>query len=161
MPPPVLPILRAVGVAGSSSIDDVVRAVTEANLQEEQAPRVEFVPGVWMMPVRTATLPPATHTNVWLPGSRRFAIVDPGSDDSEEVEKLLRVVARRARGGDSPCAVVLTHHHGDHVAGAAIVAGRLDLPIRAHESVLDGLDAPPGSTMEPIADGEVLDLGGE
>jgi len=161
VPPPVLPILRAVGAAGSSSVDDVVRAVAEANLQEEQAPRVEFVPGVWMMPVRTATLPPATHTNVWLPGSRRFAIVDPGSDDSEEVEKLLGVVARRARGGDSPCAVVLTHHHGDHVAGAATVAARLDLPIRAHESVLDGLDASSGSTTEPIADGEVLDLGGE
>jgi glyoxylase-like metal-dependent hydrolase (beta-lactamase superfamily II)/ADP-ribose pyrophosphatase YjhB (NUDIX family) len=161
VPPPVLPILRAVGGAGSSAIDDVVRAVAEANLEEERAPRIEFVPGVWMTPVRTATLPPATHTNVWLPGKRRFAVVDPGSADNEEVEKLLGVVARRARDGDSPCAVLLTHHHRDHLAGAVIVAARLDLPIRAHTDVLDGLDAPSGTEMEPIADGELLDLGGE
>lgn len=162
VPPPLLPILRAVGCVSSQLLDDVVRAVEQANDGEERAPRIEFVPGVWMLPLRTMTLPPATHTNVWIPGGRRFVLVDPGSDDAEEIERLLRVVERRTRSGGTAAAVLLTHHHADHMQGAARVARALGVPIRAHDSVLRELDArAPGSALEPLGEGDVLDLGGE
>lgn len=158
--PPTLPILRALG-AETGEIDDLAARVTRANAGEERAPRIEFVPGVWMFPARTATLPPATHTNVWMPGGERFAIVDPGSTEPDENRRLTEVIERRCRLGQRPSAVVLTHEHRDHVGGAATVARALDLPVRAHALVLDALASQlDGCERRPIADGEELDLGG-
>lgn len=162
IPPPVIPILRAIDAAGHGGFEDVVRAVRATNDEEQLAPRIEFVPGVWMLPVRTETLAPATHTNVWIPGEKRFAIVDPGSSETAEIERLLRVVERRARAGGDPAMVLLTHHHRDHVSGAAAVARALNVPLRAHQSVLAELSPELGGLeSQPLAEDEVLDLGGE
>ncbi len=162
LPPPVLPILRAIAAHDRGGRVDLSRALAAVNAAEERAPRIEFLPGLWMLPVRTATLPPATHTNVWLPGAGRFVVVDPGSSDPQELERLLAVVARRKLAGGEPVAVVLTHHHHDHVAGAAQVARALDLPVRADEQVLRLLGSRlSGVAAEPLADGDRLDLDGE
>lgn len=68
LPPPVVPILRALRATNGRSLDDVAHRLAEVNAQEERAPRIEFVPDLWMMPMRTATMPPASHTNAWFPG---------------------------------------------------------------------------------------------
>jgi glyoxylase-like metal-dependent hydrolase (beta-lactamase superfamily II) len=160
VPPPVVAVLRAMDDDGVS-VAQLTEGVRRANEQEELGPRIEFVPGIWMLPVATRTLPPATHTNVWMPGKRSFVIVDPGSDDDDEHTRLFRVVERRrTEQGASPSAVVLTHHHDDHVAGAARVASELALPVRAHADVLARLDLG-GLRTEELRDGDVVDLGGE
>jgi glyoxylase-like metal-dependent hydrolase (beta-lactamase superfamily II)/8-oxo-dGTP pyrophosphatase MutT (NUDIX family) len=161
LPPPVVPILRVLAEAGGASAGETAARIAAANREEERAPRIEFAPDVWMLPVRTATLPPATHTNVWLPGGADFAIVDPGSDDDEELRRLLAVIERRRALGSCPLCVLLTHHHRDHVAGAAAVAAALGLPVRAHARTLDAV-APllGGVERRPVADGEAIDLGG-
>jgi glyoxylase-like metal-dependent hydrolase (beta-lactamase superfamily II)/stress-induced morphogen/8-oxo-dGTP pyrophosphatase MutT (NUDIX family) len=162
VPPPVLPILRALAASGAGPVPAAARAVAAANALEERAPRIEFAPDVWMLPVRTATLPPATHTNVWMPGLGRFVVVDPGSDDTAEIERLLAVIERR-RGetGGRPVAVVLTHHHRDHAAGAGRVAAALGVPLGAHPATLERLAGLPRE-IERIAidDRDALDLGG-
>jgi glyoxylase-like metal-dependent hydrolase (beta-lactamase superfamily II) len=161
LPPPIVPILRALAEAAGEPLDEVARRVAAVNLEEERAPRVEFAPDVWMLPVRSATLPPASHTNVWLPGGRRFLLVDPGSPDEDELARLLEVVERRRALGHRPVAVFLTHHHRDHVAGAASVARALGLSVRAHEATFDVLAAAlDGLDRTPLADGETLDLDG-
>ena len=161
LPPPIVPILRVLAGAGTASLDQVAERVAEANAQEERAPRIEFAPDVWMLPVRSRTLPPATHTNVWLPGGRRFVIVDPGSGNAAELERLLEVVKRRVAAGDEPIAVLLTHHHRDHVAGVAHVCHALGLPVRAHAETLRALGRPvAGCVFEPLDDGAELDLKG-
>ncbi len=161
LPPPILAILRALAGAGASSLSRVAQRVAQANAQEERVPRIEFAPDVWMLPVRTRTLPPATHTNVWLPGGRRFVIVDPGSSNPAELDRLLEVVERRRATGDEPVAVLLTHHHRDHAAGAANVCDALGLPLRAHVETLRAMGQPAaGCALEPLADGEELDLKG-
>jgi len=160
VPPPVLPLLRAL----REPHDDVaalVKRVREVNAGEERHPRIEFVPGIWTLPVATRTLPPATHTNAWMPGLGSFAILDPGSDDEGEVERLLEVVARHRREtGSEPVAVVLTHHHDDHVAGARQLATELALPVKAHADTLSRVDLT-GLRVEELKDGDVVDLGGE
>jgi glyoxylase-like metal-dependent hydrolase (beta-lactamase superfamily II)/8-oxo-dGTP pyrophosphatase MutT (NUDIX family) len=162
LPPPVPPILRTLAAHARSSCQELARAVAATNAEEERAPRIEFLPGLWMLPVRTATLPPATHTNVWMPGRGRFVIVDPGSSDPDELDRLLAVVTRRMRAGGRPVAVMLTHHHRDHVAGAVPVARALGLPIRADERVLRGLASElSGIPAVPLVDSERLDLDGE
>jgi ribonuclease/clavin/mitogillin len=161
IPPPVLPILRSLADAGTD-LDLTARNVAEANTLEQQTGRVEFVPNVWLLPMLTETLPPATHTNVWMPGGQRFVILDPGSTAEAEQARLVAVVKRRqAELGQTAAAVLLTHHHRDHVAGAPAVARSLGLPLRAHASVLEGLgDACDGLDLQPIADGDEIDLGG-
>jgi glyoxylase-like metal-dependent hydrolase (beta-lactamase superfamily II)/8-oxo-dGTP pyrophosphatase MutT (NUDIX family) len=161
LPPPILPILRTLADTAGRPLDEVARQVAAANALEERAPRIEFAPGVWMLPVRTATLPPASHTNVWLPGGRRFVLVDPGSGDDHEVARVLEVVDRRRGLGDEPAAVLLTHHHRDHVAGARDAARALGLPVRAHAATLDALGpALDGLDLDPLTDGQRLDLAG-
>jgi glyoxylase-like metal-dependent hydrolase (beta-lactamase superfamily II) len=106
-------------------------------------------------------MPPASHTNVWMPGGRRFVVIDPGSDEEDEIVRLLEVVERRRALGHHAIAVVLTHHHRDHVSGAALVARALGLPVRAHAATLDALEANLGGLdRTPILDGETIDLDG-
>jgi glyoxylase-like metal-dependent hydrolase (beta-lactamase superfamily II)/8-oxo-dGTP pyrophosphatase MutT (NUDIX family) len=157
VPPPVVTILRALVVKPPTSPQAMAATVSLLNAEEQLSPRIEFVPGIWALAQRTRTLPPASCTNVWLPGGIRFVIVDPGSDDTAEIKALLAVVRKREATGSIPVAVVLTHHHRDHVSGAAAVARELGLPIRAHAETIARL---PGIHGQPIADGETLDLDG-
>lgn len=161
LPPPVLAILRALGSSAGHPATEVARRVAEANAQEERSPRIEFAPDVWMLPLRTATLPPATHTNVWLPGGSRFVVIDPGATAADELARLYEVVARRRRLGHEALAIVLTHHHADHSAGCGDVARKLGLPVWAHASTLEQL-APSfeGLVVQAIEDGQIIDLGG-
>jgi len=161
VPPPVLPILRCLARHESASLEQLAEAIRQANQREERTPRIEFTPGTWMVPLSTATLPPATHTNVWFPGGRFFAIVDPGSDEPEELDRLAGVIERRCSDGDRLRMVLLTHHHQDHVDGVAQIATRLDVPVCAHEATLEPLRDRLGDLRTlTIADGETIDLAG-
>ncbi|HEX5041258.1 MAG TPA: MBL fold metallo-hydrolase [Candidatus Polarisedimenticolaceae bacterium] len=158
VPPPVLPLLRALRDGHAQGLAARLR---EVNAGEARTPRIEFVPDVWMLPLRTRTLPPATHTNVWMPGGTRFVVLDPGTADGEELGALARAVERRVGEGATLEAILLTHGHPDHVAGAHLAADLLGVPVRAHALVLDALAAALGPRAgEPLAEGDVLDLGG-
>lgn len=82
-------------------------------------------------PVRSPTLPPATHTNVYLAGDADsgLAVIDPASPWEDEQASLDRALEALAL---PVTAVVLTHHHVDHVSGAAHLAGRTGALILAH-----------------------------
>jgi glyoxylase-like metal-dependent hydrolase (beta-lactamase superfamily II)/8-oxo-dGTP pyrophosphatase MutT (NUDIX family) len=163
IPPPILPILRELAEAGGASPGELALRIARANAEEQRAPRIEFVPDLWVLPVRTATLPPATHTNVWMPGGTRFVIIDPGATDPAERQRLLDVVARRRDLRHEPLAIVLTHHHQDHVGGAADIASRLGLPLRAHPATLEALRARariPAGLGTPLGDQDEIDLDG-
>ena len=161
LPPPILPIMRALASSAGQPPAAVARLVAEANAQEELAPRIEFTPDVWMLPVRAATLPPATHTNVWMPGGNRFVVIDPGATADAELARLYEVVERRRQLGHEPLAIALTHHHGDHTAGCGEVARRLGIPVWAHAKTLEQL-APSieGLDVLAIEDGQMIDLDG-
>ena len=156
VPPPLLPILRAMIAEPPSDARRFADRIRRLNEDEQPAPRIEFTPGVWALPVRSRTLPPASCTNVWIPGGRSFVVIDPGSGDAHENETLLAVIARRVAAGGRARAVVLTHHHRDHVAGAGEIARALGIPIRAHAETLARI----GMAGEPIEDGATLDLDG-
>jgi glyoxylase-like metal-dependent hydrolase (beta-lactamase superfamily II) len=86
-------------------------------------------PGIRVLALRSPTLPPAAHTNVYLVGPEAgpVAVVDPGSPYPDQLATLDRVLERLP-----PAVILLTHHHGDHVGGAAVLAQRWSLPIAAH-----------------------------
>jgi glyoxylase-like metal-dependent hydrolase (beta-lactamase superfamily II) len=81
-----------------------------------------------IFPVRTPTLPPATHTNVYLlEGRAGFSVVDPASPYDDERAALDAALEQLP-----VVEIVLTHHHVDHVSGAAHLAARLGVPVAAH-----------------------------
>lgn len=159
--PPILPPqLREISRAKGEALGDLARRLIAADQRQESCHRIEFVPGIWVLPVATETLPPATHTNVWMPGEGRFLIVDPGSSIESEIERLLRVVRRRREEGSRPKALLLSHHHRDHGAGAGVLAERLGLPVWAHPATLERVGLPGSLPQRKLLGGELLDLEG-
>ena len=116
----------------------------------------EVAEGVRVLPLRTPTLPPATHTNAFLVGEGELLFIEPAPGERAECDALIAVVERL----DSPLvAIALTHHHVDHVGGAAYLAERLSAPLWAHEETARSL---PALTFERhLVDGELLRVGGK
>lgn len=107
-----------------------VRGLVPAAASPDAPPvAVPVAPGIRVLALRTPTLPPAAHTNVYLvgPDAGPVAVVDPGSPYPEQQAALDRVLA-----ASPPAVVFLTHHHGDHVGGAQALADRWGVPIAAH-----------------------------
>jgi len=93
---------------------------------------IEKAPGIMRFSVRTPTLPPATHTNVYILGERGpRTIVDPASPYPEERAALAEAI-RVASGDAQIAAIFLTHQHLDHVSGAKVLARATGAPIWAH-----------------------------
>ncbi len=120
------------------------------------AERIEFQQGVRLFPLRTLTLPPATHTNAYVLGTTELVVVDPGSADDAETDRLVALLEALRADGASLEAVVLTHHHGDHIGGLQRLVSRLKLPVWAHARTADRL---PVKADRLLVDGDVLSLG--
>lgn len=126
------------------------------NVEGFVAERIEFQQGVRLFPLRTLTLPPATHTNAYVLGTKELIVVDPGSIDDAETDRLIAMLRQLQAEGAGLKAVVLTHHHGDHIGGVARVVSQLKLPVWCHARTADRLDV---KTDRLLAEGELLTLG--
>ena len=128
---------------------------------------VRYTPGVWVLPCRTPTLPPATHTNAILVGGEHPYLVDPAPEAPEEREALFRQVDGLLRQGPGSRlrGVLVTHHHRDHIGSVAAAAVRYGVPVGAHPETLSRiggqLSGADGAALErrPLLGGEVLPLG--
>jgi endoribonuclease LACTB2 len=119
--------------------------------------RVEFLRGLFLVSLRTPTLPPATHTNAWILelGDGGLAVVDPGSPDRDEQARLEQVLADLEGDGLVLREVWLTHAHRDHVLGVCALRERHELVLRAHRHAAARL--PPGlGPVCPLEDGDLL-----
>lgn len=89
--------------------------------------------GLLRLPLATPTLPPATTTNHVLCGRESAIIVDPSCPDPVGLRCVVELVhALRERAGWRFSAIVLTHHHRDHIGMAPALADITGLPIRCH-----------------------------
>jgi endoribonuclease LACTB2 len=158
--PPILHILKVLAEDGPDAGLPRLVDPAESNLGPHR--RVEMRPGVLMFPLPTATLPPASTTNAYLLGFGEAVLVDPGPTDEREIDRLATALAvARERLGRRATAIWLTHHHPDHVGGAARLAELLGVPIAAHERTADRL-AERGITVDRLlSDGERVVLPGE
>ena len=121
----------------------------------------ELAPGIdgFRTPRATCLLAPNPSpmtldgTNTWLiaePGSASVVVVDPGPEDEGH---LRRVRAEAVEGDRRVAAILLTHGHPDHSAGAARFAELTGAPVRA---------ADPAQRLGPegLADADVVTAAG-
>ena len=110
-----------------------------------------------VLALRTPTLPPATTTNTMVMWGEAVAVVEPATPHPEEQRRLLDVLDRLAAEGRAVAAILLTHHHADHVGFARRLRDRTGAPIAAHRATAERL---PFAVDRMLDDGAVLDLGG-
>lgn len=158
--PPIVHILRVLAEEGPERGLPRLLDTAEANLGPMR--RIELRSGILMFPLAAATLPPSSHTNCFLLGHGEALLVDPGSPFPAENDRIVAALSiARERLGRHPVAILLTHHHPDHVAGAAELSRRLDLPIWAHAATRERLASRGIAVTRDLANGERLELAGE
>ncbi len=122
--PPTLAALRELG----SKPDSQQLATLQFSYDSErEVALIEPLPGLRILPVRSNTLPPATHTNCFVLGDeagKRIA-VDPSPADDAELQRLFNTL--QPLGIE---AIFITHHHGDHNERADVLARMMNLPLR-------------------------------
>ncbi len=156
--PPILHILRVLTDDGPEAGLPRLLEASEANLGPMR--RIEFRPGVVHLPLRTPTLPPATHTNAFLLGRDEVVLVDPASPLPEEIDRLRRAVAAAQDQGRRVRAIWLTHHHPDHVGAVNAMRETLGVPVQAHPATAEHLGRRGIRVDGTLSDGESVDLGG-
>jgi glyoxylase-like metal-dependent hydrolase (beta-lactamase superfamily II)/8-oxo-dGTP pyrophosphatase MutT (NUDIX family) len=158
----VPPVLHALRTLAEGITDDLV----ERFLRVPQAHglavrRIEFRPGFICFPVRTKTLPPATHTNCYIVGRDEFVVIDPASPFEEEQAALASCIDELIREGRRMREIILTHLHPDHVGGVHALRAHLShgVPVAAHRLTASALD---GNIRVDrlIEDRELIDLPG-
>jgi ribonuclease/clavin/mitogillin len=142
--PPVLHALKT--LAGGLTDDLVERFLSVPQARRQPTRRIEFLPRYICFPVRTKTLPPATHTNCYLIyNSSEILVIDPGSPYEDEQQALADCVDDLIAEGKSVREIVLTHVHPDHIAGVNALNDHLQIkhgarvPVGAHRLTADSL----------------------
>ena len=137
----VSPTIEALVLLAERPLDEALHTFRSQPAEFEDSDRVVHVQwGYDILPLETPPLPREMPTNALLIGTTEFYIVDPGPRGEREQAHLCAAIDARLARGDVARAILLTHHHPDHVGALDEVAARYDLPVWAHVRAGDRLE---------------------
>ena len=96
-------------------------------------------------PLKTETLPPATHTNCFIVGRKEFVVIDAAGKDEAEQQKLFAFIDSFVEKGFVCKEIIITHIHKDHFGGETVLQKHLQrkfglqIPISAHKLTAESL----------------------
>ncbi len=148
--PPVVTLLMEVDRCLNLCGQDMTAVAIDLEDRRPGRRSILFANGVEVVPVRTATLPPADHTNCYLVGDPDgdFVVVDPAFRHREGMEKVAEAVERH---NGNLVAIFYTHGHSDHMADKGLLKEAFDVPIWSASKSADRV----------LTDGEILTLGNQ
>ena len=148
--PPVVTLLMEVDRCLRLMDQDMERVAIDLETRMPGRRSILFAHGVEVIPVKTATLPPADHTNCYLVGDPEgeFIVVDPAFRHREGMEAVAEAVERHK---GELIAVFYTHGHSDHLADEGLLKEAFDVPIWSASPTADRV----------LRDGEILQLGSQ
>lgn len=151
--PPVVTLLMEIERTLERCERDMNTAATDIAERLPGRRSILFAHGVEVVPIKTATLPPADHTNCYLVGDPDgdFILVDPAVRMREDMEALATAVDRHR--GDL-IAVLFTHSHSDHLADMSLLKEAFDVPFWGSEYTARSVPC-----QRILTDGEQLRLG--
>lgn len=153
--PPVISVLMEIIRVMKFSNDDILEVAKNISSRKPGRQSILFAYGVEVVPIRTATLPPADHTNCYLVGDPNddFIIVDPAVRYREDMENLADAVERH---NGQPVAIAFSHSHGDHLADMDLLKEAFDLPVWGSDYTSKSVDCD-----KILNDGDKLQLGNQ
>ena len=152
--PPILIVLETLA---EHPLEEAISKLSDIPARYEGSGlAIRWTPGVEMLPVHSPPLPPSVPTNVFLIGHERFLVVDPAPSGSDEQAHLFAAIDRRIDSGHQLEAVLLTHHHLDHIGALDAVRKRYSLPVWTHVLTAKDYNLPLDRALE---DGDWIDLG--
>ena len=148
--PPVVTLLMEVVRCLEIMNGDMESVAIDLEKRKPGRRSILFAHGVEVVPVKTATLPPADHTNCYLVGDPEgdFVLVDPAFRHREGMEEVAEAVDRHK---GELIAILYTHTHSDHLADIGLLKEAFDVPIWSGTGQHDRL----------LSDGEILSLGNQ
>ena len=136
LPPPLIMILRELS---DGPLEQSIEQMAES--PPKQNSRIEFAPGVECLPLPTATLPPATHTNCYIlgvPGGERI-LIDPAAKCVDGLTQLQAKVNQILADGSTIKATIFTHRHADHIGDLSAISQIYQAPIWASSQTLEAI----------------------
>jgi glyoxylase-like metal-dependent hydrolase (beta-lactamase superfamily II)/8-oxo-dGTP pyrophosphatase MutT (NUDIX family) len=154
----VTPIFCALQALSEGAHDFAERMLnTPQSERDHYEQRVEFRYGFFLCPLRTPTIPPATHTNCYLVGGDEMVVIDPGAPYPSEQAILDNVIEKFRARGRRMREILITHLHPDHIGGVTHLAEKFNLPIAAHRLTAEAISGEV-RVDRLIEDGEVIEL---
>lgn len=143
------PVLISLQELTKTENGDLQKA-TENLLEKSQAcdGNIDFIelnPRIICFPLRTETLPPATHTNCFIVGRKEFVVIDAASKDDSELANLFQLTDSFIERGFVCREIIVSHLHKDHFGGESVLQNHfrakfgLEIPISAHKITAESL----------------------
>ncbi len=108
-----------------------------------------------ILPLSTITVPPYTTTNTVAYGQENFVIIDPATKNQEHQDLLVKYISNRLNKKQKFLAILLTHHHADHVGFAETLSQSFGVAIYAHPLAAQHLSF---TIDKKLVDGEIITL---
>lgn len=106
---------------------------------------IDLNPRIIGFPLKTETLPPATHTNCFIVGKREFVVIDAASKGEAEQVKLFEMIDSFIEQGFVCKEIIVSHLHKDHFGGEIVLQKHLqekfalNIPLSAHRITAESL----------------------